>query len=726
MKTFIKNVDIILRFFIALKTNYMRMKKIITFISACLALSLYSFSQGVNFEELTLQEALNKAKMEKKLVFLDGYTSWCGPCKYMANTIFPQKEAGDFFNKHFVNVKFDMEKGEGLEIRKNFKVRAYPTFLILTPEGIEQYRIVGGGDLKNFIEKVERGLASKKALVALEKEYQSGKMQKTGMLDYAIVLSDAYENEKSKEVSEKLMKMATPKDKLTSQFWPVFSNPQMNPLSIENMQFVLNNYKQYVKNIGEKKVGDYLVGGYTGLLNQYIMGNQKDGLGTIKQQLSAANFPGKQEVVVKADLADAVQNNDMNRFLNLLENNVSFFSMNDIMTYTNVLYRLDKTDKALMARVAKLGDMFVSNVKDNPSQATFINKSFSYFRKYASIGVYWEDLTMQEALNLAKRNRSLVFVDCYTAWCGPCQNMTKNIFPQKEVGNFFNNHFINIKIDMEKGDGPEIAKKYGIRAYPTFLILRPDGSVQHKTVGGGDAKSIIERATQGLNEETSTGGMDKKYEEGNRDKDFLVSYLNKLIRNYEKEKPVQVAGALVNTLTDAEKISPDYWFIYENNDLSGLGSDNFNYLIKHEKEFNKTIGEKKVENRIMNAYSVELRPILTGRNKSVSIDDLNKMQQEAAAYKIVSKKEILSAIELSKIFLGKDVTTLMATSKKELKNLKSSDGIDLGALVLAYIGKNIQKDQEGQKEQYNALVNILLKNAKESSRKGLLQAMLIK
>ena len=68
------------------------------------------------------------------LVFVDCYTTWCGPCKMMTEEVFPQKEAGDFFNAHFVNVKFDMEKGEGKELSKQFKIRAYPTFLLLNPE----------------------------------------------------------------------------------------------------------------------------------------------------------------------------------------------------------------------------------------------------------------------------------------------------------------------------------------------------------------------------------------------------------------------------------------------------------------------------------------------------------------------------------------------------------------------------------------------------------------
>ena len=84
----------------------------------CLVLSVMAFAQtGVDFQHLTFDEALAKAKAEKKLVFVDCYTTWCGPCKMMTTKIFPMKEAGEFFNPRFVCVKFDMEQGEWKELK---------------------------------------------------------------------------------------------------------------------------------------------------------------------------------------------------------------------------------------------------------------------------------------------------------------------------------------------------------------------------------------------------------------------------------------------------------------------------------------------------------------------------------------------------------------------------------------------------------------------------------
>ncbi len=92
------------------------MKHISIWLLCLLAWGASSAQDGVNFRDITLEEALRQAKAENKLVFMDCYTSWCGPCKNMTEKIFPQKAAGDYFNPRFVCVKYDLEKGAGKEL----------------------------------------------------------------------------------------------------------------------------------------------------------------------------------------------------------------------------------------------------------------------------------------------------------------------------------------------------------------------------------------------------------------------------------------------------------------------------------------------------------------------------------------------------------------------------------------------------------------------------------
>src|SRR5262245_56376781 len=97
-------------------------------------------AQGIQFEHGSWQEAVAKAKAEGKFIFLDAYTTWCGPCKTMVAKTFPDSAVGRFFNTHFVNVKMDMERGDGVELSTRYKVWIYPTLLFLDAEGMIQHR----------------------------------------------------------------------------------------------------------------------------------------------------------------------------------------------------------------------------------------------------------------------------------------------------------------------------------------------------------------------------------------------------------------------------------------------------------------------------------------------------------------------------------------------------------------------------------------------------------
>jgi thiol:disulfide interchange protein len=100
--------------------------------------------------------------------------------------------------------------------------------------------------------------------------------------------------------------------------------------------------------------------------------------------------------------------------------------------------------------------------------------------------------TFDQALKDAAKRKKVIFVDAYTTWCGPCKMLNNSTFKDVKAGEFFNENFINIKIDMEKGEGPAFAMKYSVRAYPTLLFINSKGEVVHKTLGYKDADMLTE------------------------------------------------------------------------------------------------------------------------------------------------------------------------------------------------------------------------------------------
>lgn len=106
-------------------------------------------------------------------------------------------------------------------------------------------------------------------------------------------------------------------------------------------------------------------------------------------------------------------------------------------------------------------------------------------------GIKFLDISFEQALKKAKKEKKLIFVDAYAVWCGPCKWMEANTFSEKEVGDVFNEKFINLKIDMEKGEGPELARKYSVRAYPTLFLIDGDGKVIKRILGAQKKNQLL-------------------------------------------------------------------------------------------------------------------------------------------------------------------------------------------------------------------------------------------
>ena len=134
------------------------MKNLILLFAFAFFMGNNSFAQGIQFDKGEWQEILNKAKEEDKLIFVDAYAAWCGPCKKMARDVFTKPAVGEFFNAKFVNAKIDMEKGVGPSLAQEWKVRAYPTLLFVDGSGDVVHQAVGYHTTDLLIELGEAAL----------------------------------------------------------------------------------------------------------------------------------------------------------------------------------------------------------------------------------------------------------------------------------------------------------------------------------------------------------------------------------------------------------------------------------------------------------------------------------------------------------------------------------------------------------------------------------------
>ncbi|MCX6133120.1 MAG: thioredoxin family protein [Ignavibacteriales bacterium] len=100
----------------------------------------------------------------------------------------------------------------------------------------------------------------------------------------------------------------------------------------------------------------------------------------------------------------------------------------------------------------------------------------------ASDSIKW--LRFEEARGAAATQNKPIFVDVYADWCGPCKAMDKDVFPNDSVKNILTSRYIPAKIDGDDPvSGDTLKKQFGIRAYPTYIVLSPAGKERKRHVG---------------------------------------------------------------------------------------------------------------------------------------------------------------------------------------------------------------------------------------------------
>ena len=211
-----------------------------------------------------------------------------------------------------------------------------------------------------------------------------------------------------------------------------------------------------------------------------------------------------------------------------------------------------------------------------------------------------------EVLATARQTGKIIFLDGYTSWCGPCKKMDKEVFTRAQVVNYFNQKFINVKYDMEKGEGPDLKFRYGVNAFPTYLFITGSGEVVHKIVGAyTEGNDFLEHAKNADTPGQSYADLQKRYRGGERNSELIFAYLKALRMSGELDKEKGIVDDYLRLMTEDHFMDPSYWGIVKVF-LKDPASREFRILLENRGVISEAIGKKEVDEKIYDVLNTHI------------------------------------------------------------------------------------------------------------------------
>ncbi len=279
------------------------MKKYLTNTLAGILIStasnLYSQNRSIEFEKDTIWEnILEKAKKEDKLIFLDAYTDWCIPCKWMSANVFTNDSVADFYNENFINVKTEMEKtGTGKRLAKKYQINRYPTSLYIDEKGEVNYKHSGSLKSQEFIELGKKAMKLEKEISEFERQKKSERSAKLTLehvlklkaasRDYGKILEDYFKTQKEEDLTSRIN-------------WELIRlDERKNKIDSREFKYVLKNIEKFDSLYTSSAV-------YTEILNSYIENlnsiNDSIDYEEWKRKVKNSGFPDSSQVLADGGL----------------------------------------------------------------------------------------------------------------------------------------------------------------------------------------------------------------------------------------------------------------------------------------------------------------------------------------------------------------------------------------------------------------------------------------
>lgn len=264
--------------------------------------------QGIVFEHGTWAEVKAKSIAMDKPIFVDCFTDWCGPCKWMAANTFTNEGVAEYFNENFICYKLDMEKGEGKDFADRHKIRAYPTLCFVNGEDEMLFRKAGALDAEAFVKLGAQALDPEQQIPTLLKKYADGNREPAFVQQYILILHasgmEYYPPLKQYREAGNLKGAKLLEKGNFDIFSAIFQK-----VDSEEFLYFRDNHAKFVATFGD--MAEYKLSNcYNAAIRRAVNAEDEDAYKNMLTSLEEANLPRSKELIAMCKMNYALMTKD--------------------------------------------------------------------------------------------------------------------------------------------------------------------------------------------------------------------------------------------------------------------------------------------------------------------------------------------------------------------------------------------------------------------------------
>ncbi len=242
-----------------------------------------------------------------------------------------------------------------------------------------------------------------------------------------------------------------------------------------------------------------------------------------------------------------------------------------------------------------------------------------------------DDVPYKTALEKAKSEGKPLFIMLYADWCPHCNQMKKEVFSNPDVMAFLKENYVCIWKNIEKEEGIALKNKYNTKSLPTFLFLDGNETLLYALKGEMKTPEFMTEVKYALNSRMQLPYLEKEFMSDPSNSDKFFTYLNTLKKGKDRTDLSPATHIYLNTQSDAQLISETNWRIIANG-VTDIKSREFQFVLKHQKEFAAVASQNRVDRKIENIVTELLRPYVD------NLDTVNYYKQREVAKSIRLQK----------------------------------------------------------------------------------------